>query len=93
MNIVDQKEVGIAIFIAKFKVFAASDGLNEFVRELVALDINDVIIGVLLLDAVGDGIEQMRLAEAGLAIDKQRVIRRRAFLRDGLRRRKRVLLR
>ena len=92
LNVVDQKQVGVAVFVAELEVFAGTHRFNKFVGELVALDVNDVVFGVLLLDAVGDGIEQVGLAEAGLAVEKQGVIDRGALLRDGLRGGKRVLV-
>ena len=83
LNIVNQKQVGIAVFVAEFKVFTAADRFDEFIDKLIALDIDDVVIRMLLLDAVGDGIEQMRFAQAALSVDKQRIIGGGSFLRDG----------
>jgi len=41
---------------------------------LVALDVDDVGVGIFLADAVGNGIQQVGLAHAGRAIKKQGVI-------------------
>ena len=93
LNIVNQKQVGAAVFVAEFKVFTVAHGFDEFVGKLVALDVDNAVIRMLLLDAVGDGIEQVRFPEAGLAVDEKRVIGVRALLRHGLRRGKGVLIR
>ena len=77
LDIVHEKEVGVAVFVTELEVLAAADGVDQLVCELVALDVDDVIVRVLALDLVGDGIEQVRLAEAGLAVDEQGDYRRR----------------
>jgi hypothetical protein len=50
------------------------DGLDHLVRELVALQVGDLFRRVLFMDGLGDGEEQMALAEAGVAVDKEGVI-------------------
>ena len=64
----------MAVFIAEFHIFAVFDGIDQFVGELVALDVNDVGIGIALADAVGNGVEQMGLAHAGRAVDEQGIV-------------------
>ena len=93
LNIVHEEEVGVAVFVTELEVLAAADGVDQLVCELVALDVDDVIVRVLALDLVGDGIEQVRLAEAGLAIDEQGVIGVGGVIRDGAGGGKRVLVR
>ena len=93
LDIVHEEEVGVAVFVTELEVLAAADGVDQLVCELVALDVDDVIVRVLALDLVGDGIEQVRLAEAGLAIDEQGVIGVGGVIRDGAGGGKRVLVR
>ena len=93
LDIVHEEEVGVAVFVTELEVLAAADGVDQLVCELVALDVDDVIVRVLALDLVGDGIEQVRLAEAGLAVDEQGVIGVGGVIRDGAGGGKRVLVR
>ena len=92
LDIIDEEEVRVAVFVAEFVVAALLQGGDELVGELVALDIDDVVAGMIFMHDAGDGIQQMRLAEAGRAVNEQRVIRFRRIVgdRDGRRVRKAV---
>ena len=92
LDIIDEEEVRVAVFVAEFVVAALLQGDDELVGELVALDIDDVVAGMIFMHDAGDGIQQMRLAEAGRAVNEQRVIRLRRIVgdRDGRRVRKAV---
>ena len=83
LDIIHQEQVRLPVLGAEFNVFAVFDGVNQFVGELVAFDIDNVGIGIFLADAVGDGIQQMGLAHAGRAVEKQRVIHLARSLADG----------
>ena len=48
-----------------------ADGLDQLVCKLVALDVNDILIREILFELVTDGVEQVRFAEAGVAVDKE----------------------
>ena len=74
LNIVHEKQVSMAVFIAEFHIFALLQGGDQFVGELVAFDINDLGVGTLAVDLAGDGIEQMGLAETAGAIEKQGIV-------------------
>ena len=50
------------------------DGGDQLVGELVALDVDDLGVGVLAADAVGDGVEQMGLAHTGGAVDEEGIV-------------------
>ena len=86
LDVVEQKQVGVAVFVAEFQVFALADGLDQLVRELLAGDIDDVDVGVPLLHLGGDGVEQVGLAQAGVAVEEERVIHVRRLLHHGQRR-------
>ena len=92
LNIVDQEQVRAAVFEAELVVLAFAQSVDQLVGELVALDIDDVVAGMIFMHDAGDGIQQMRLAEAGRAVNEQRVIRFRRIVgdRDGRRVRKAV---
>ena len=92
LDVVHQKQVGVAVFVAEFEVFTAADGLDKLVGELLAPDVDDVVFRVLLLDAVGDGVEQVGFAQAALTVEKQGIVGGGSFLGDGLRGGKGVLV-
>ena len=83
LDIVHEKEVGAAVFAAELDVLALLDGGNQLVGKLVALDIDDVVVGVPVVDHVGDGVQQVRFSEARRAVDEQRVIRLRRIVCHG----------
>lgn len=64
LDIVHQEEVGIAVFVAEFRVFALLKRLNRLVGELIALDVDDVVVRVAVVDLPGDGVEEVGFAKA-----------------------------
>ena len=46
LNIIDQEQVSFPLLTAEFDVFTAFDGIDQFVGKLIALDIDDVGIGI-----------------------------------------------
>ena len=87
LDVVDEEQIGPAVFAAELNIPALLHRGDQLVRKLVALDVDDVIARMLFMDLAGDGVEQMRLAEAGRPVDEQRVIglRRGIGHRDGRR--------
>ena len=83
LDIVDEEQIGVAVFIAEFVVPALLQGGNQLVRKLIALDIDDVVAGMIFMHDARDGVEQMRLAEAGRAVDKKRVVGFRGIVGHG----------
>ena len=83
LNIIHQEQVSFPVFAAEFDVFAVFDGVNQFIRKLVALDVDNVGIGLFPADAVGNGVEQMGFAHAGRAVDEQGVVHLSGGLGDG----------
>lgn len=71
LDIVDEEQVGIAVFIAELIVPALLQGGNQLVCKLIALDIDDIIAGVVLMHDAGDGVKQVRFAKAGRAVNKR----------------------
>ena len=74
LDIVHQEQVGVSVFVAEFLVAALLQGADQFNGEFIALDIDDVVVGMLGVDLSGNGIEQVGLAQAGGAVDKQGVV-------------------
>ena len=74
LNIVDEECVGLAVLFAETHGGTGADGLDQLVCKLVALDINDILIREILFELVTDGVEQVRFAEAGVAVDKEGIV-------------------
>ena len=70
LHIVHQQNVRVAVFVVELQLLALTDGLNQGVGKIIALDVHDFGAGVVLADAVGDGVDQMGLAEAAVAVDQ-----------------------
>ena len=83
LDIVHQQKVGFAVFAAELHVFMLAQGRDQLVRKLLGGNVDDVEIRQILLNLVGDGIEQMRLAQTRWAVDKERVISRGWLVGDG----------
>ena len=77
LDIVHQKQVGISVLFPEFEVFARLDGIDELVGEIVSLDINDVVVRVAFPDPKPDRVEQMGLAQTGVAVNEKRIVFRR----------------
>ena len=74
LDVVHQKQVCVAVFFAELHVFVLAQGGDELVGEGLGVDVNDVVVGEALLQAGGDGVEQMRFAKAGRTVDKQGIV-------------------
>ena len=74
LDIVHQQQIRLAVLVLELRLTAGLDGGDQLVGEFVALDVDDLGVGILLADAVGDGVQQVGLSHAGRAIDKQGVV-------------------
>ena len=74
LDVVHQKQVRVPVFFAEFHVFPFPEGNDQLVGELLGADVDDVEVRIILLDPVGNGIEQMGLAQARGAVDEQGVV-------------------
>ena len=74
LNVIHQEDIGKAVFLPKLLIAPLTNRLDEFVGKGVAFDIEDPIIRVVMVDAVGNGIEQMCFSQSGLSIDEERII-------------------
>ena len=74
LNIIDEEQIRFSVFTAELNIFTALQGFNQFIGELVALDIDNIGIGVASANAVGNGIQQVGLTHTGRAVNKQGVI-------------------
>ena len=74
LNIVHQKQVRAAVFVAELDVLPLFDRLDQLVRELIALDVHDVVIGVRLAKLRRNGVQQVRFAEPRRTVNEQRIV-------------------
>jgi hypothetical protein len=77
--VVDEEEVAaLAVAAAELAHPVLLEGLDELVHELLGGDVEDARLRPLRADAVRDGVDEVRLAEAGAAAQKERVVPRSA---------------
>jgi len=83
LDIVHQQHRGLPVFLPKLGVAVLPDGADQLVGEVVALDIDDAGLRPALLHQMSDGVQQMGLAQTGIAVDEQGVVALRRLLRHG----------
>ena len=83
LDVIDEEQVRFPVLVPELDVLTGLDGGDQLVGKLVALDIDDVGIGLTFADAVGNGVEQMGLAHAGRAVEEQGVIDLAGDIGDG----------
>jgi hypothetical protein len=86
LDVVDQEDVDVAVACLEGGAAVVGDGVDEVVRELLARDVSDADAGVERLGIVADRVQQVRLAESGVAVDEERVVRLGRCLSHGDRR-------
>ena len=92
LDVVDQQDVDVAVARAELLLPVVTDRVDEFVRELLGVHVADPQLRMHLRGVVGDRVQQVGLAETGVAVDEQRVVgtARRFGDGDGSRMRKAV---
>ena len=73
----------LAVARAELVHLVVLERADELVREELGRDVDDARVGTLGVDAVGDGVHEVRLAEAGAAADEERVVAAPAAARRG----------
>ena len=74
LHVVHEEHVGAPVLLPELRVAPLSDGLDQLVGEGVPLDVDHLVLRVVLVDGVGDGVQQVGLAQAGLPVDEQGVV-------------------
>ena len=74
LDIVHQQRVGLTVFLAEFGGRALADGFDNLVGEVIALDIDDVHVGIGAGNLIADGVQQMGFSQTGIAVNKQGII-------------------
>ena len=83
LDIVHQEKIGAAVFGAQILAAADLDGVDEIVREIVALDVYDLRLRIFRVDRTADGEKKVRFAEPGVAVNEKRVIELAGVFRHG----------
>ena len=74
VDIVDEQNVAGAVLVAELGHGLAGHGVDHLVGEVLALDVDDPHVGDLLLQLVGDGVEQVGLTQTAGAVDEERIV-------------------
>src|SRR5205823_3002594 len=82
LNIVDTKQVRLAIPLAEFDQVIVLDCVDELVDEQLARKINDLGVFLFRHDVLPDRLHQMCFAETDAAINEKRVVSARRRLGD-----------
>ena len=74
LDVVDDEDVYLHVEGQEIRQLVVHvDGIHELCLELVAADIEDDEVRILLVDADADGLGEMRLAETGATEDEERI--------------------
>ena len=74
LDVVDQQHVDVAVAALEPVLPVVADRVDELVGELLAGHVADLGAGVEAAHVVADGVQQVGLAQAGVAVDQQRVV-------------------
>ncbi len=83
MDVVDDEQVRVAVSMAEVARLVALDGGDELVDEGVAGEVKDARFRLGCQHALGDGLEQVRLAQPDAAVDEQRIVAPAGLIGDG----------
>ena len=74
LDVVDEQHVALAVAPLERDRGVGADGVDELVHERLGRDVAHVAVREVLPHVVPDGVQQVGLAEARLAVDEQRVV-------------------
>ena len=75
LNVVDQEDVDVAIVALERELAVVADRVDEVVGELLGVDVAHASLGLEVTRVVADRVKEVRLAETGVAVDEERVVR------------------
>jgi hypothetical protein len=81
LNVVNAKQIGLAIAFAEFDQVIVLNRVDEFVDEKFARKINHLHVFLFRQNVLADRLHQVRLAKTDAAVDKKRVVSARRRLR------------
>ena len=93
LDVVDEQHVVLAVgLLEALDAALVGDGVDEVVGEALDGDVLDLQVGVVVQHGVGDGLDEVRLAEAGVGVDEHGVVGVGGRLGDAARDRRGVLV-
>jgi len=85
LDVVDEQDVALPVLALERQGGLGADRVDEVVEEVLRGDVADPHLGVVRVDVVADGVQEVGLAEAGRPVDEERVVGLARGLRNGLR--------
>ena len=83
LDVVDQQHVDVAVALPELDALVLADRVDEVVRQLLGGDVAHARRLEVAADVVAERVQQVGLAQPGVAVDGQRVVRLARVLRDG----------
>ena len=83
LDVIDEQDVHAAVALAELQYPVVADGVDHLVHEVFGGHVDHPGPLVMPQDVVADGVDEVGLAEPGLPVDEQGVVRLRGGLRDG----------
>jgi hypothetical protein len=74
LDVVDHEHVDASVTPLERVADTRADRVDEFVEKRLTRHVSHLVAAVVLVDVVADGLEQVGLAEPGVAVDEQRVV-------------------
>ena len=84
LDVVDEQDVAVPVAALEGQGGRGPQRVDEVVHERLGGDVEDLAAGVVLGDVVPDGVEQVGLAQARVAVDEEGVVGAAGRLRHGL---------
>ncbi len=75
LDVVNEQQVGLAVFLAESGYLVVLDAVNIFVGEFLRSNENDARALFVTGDELADGMEQMSLAQSDTAVKEEGIIR------------------
>ena len=85
LDIVHHQHVHLPDLFPEFVGLLHLDGADQLIGEVLTGHVQDLLLGIRLVDEVADGLHQVGFAQSHTAVDKQRVIGFRRAFRHGQR--------
>src|ERR1700738_243118 len=74
LNVVDQKQVGLAVTLSEFDQIIVLDRVDEFINEQLAREIDHLGIFLFGHHVLANRLHQVRLSESYAAVNEKRVV-------------------
>ena len=74
LHVVHQQHIDLTVLLTELDHGFHLERLDHLVDKIVDLDVADGLVGIILFDLVLNGKEQMGLAQARIAVKKQRIV-------------------